>query len=126
MDTCVFCRIIDKKLPSYIVDEDDSLIVFLSKENHPLIVPKRHIVDIFDLDDEIASQVMKKTVEIAKATKAAIDAEGIYITQANGAAGGQDVFHYHLHVYPKWADGRKPDTTPEARQKMMEKIQEKL
>ena len=126
MDNCTFCKIINRKIPSYIIDEDDNLIVFLSLENHPLVVPKKHIPDIFSLDDDTASLVMKKAVRISKATKDALASDGIYITQANGEAAGQDTFHYHLHVYPRWIDQREWKSDDASRKVTMEKIHEKL
>ena len=123
---CLFCDIITHKRPGFIIDEDDDLIVFLSLENHPLIVPKKHIPDIFSLDDDTASQIMKKAVRIASATKEALQSDGIYITQANGEAAGQDVFHYHMHVYPKWSSNQTLSTDAEARRKVMEQIKATL
>ncbi|MDP3795099.1 MAG: HIT domain-containing protein [bacterium] len=126
MENCTFCKIIDRKIPGFIIDEDDDLIVFLSLENHPLIVPKKHLPDIFALEDEMASLVMKKAVRIAKATKTALESDGIYLAQANGEAAGQDVFHYHLHVYPRWSDKNALGVDAESRQRVMEQIKEQL
>ncbi len=123
---CIFCDIIARKKPGFIINEDDNLIVFLSLENHPLIVPKKHIQDIFSLDDDTAAQIIKKAVKIAIATKEALESDGIYITQTNGEAAGQDVFHYHMHVYPKWADKQTLGTDAESRRKVMEKIKATL
>ena len=119
---CLFCDIISRKRPGFIIDEDDNLIVFLSLENHPLIVPKKHIPNIFSLDDDTAAQIMQKAVRIATATKEALQSDGIYITQTNGEAAGQDVFHYHMHVYPKWSSKQTLGTDAEARRKVMEQI----
>jgi histidine triad (HIT) family protein len=105
MDTCIFCQIISRKIPGIIVDEDDSVIVFLSLENHPLIVPKKHYPDLLALDDEVAVQIIKKSIRIAKAMREGLPCDGIYQTQTNGACADQSVFHYHMHLYPKWNDG---------------------
>ena len=123
---CIFCDIITRKRPGFIIGEDDNLIVFLSLENHPLIVPKKHIPDIFTLDDKTAAQIMKEAVRIATATKEALQSDGIYITQTNGEAAGQDVFHYHMHVYPKWSSKQTLGIDAEARQKVMEQIKATL
>ncbi len=101
---CPFCRIIQRQLPAYIIKEDEHIIVFLSKNNHPLVVPKKHIPDVYHLDDITAAQIMQTTVQIARAVKNGLHCEGVYLTQANEAAAGQDVFHFHLHVYPRWHD----------------------
>ena len=124
--TCVFCKLIKRKRPAFIVDEDDDLIVFLSLENHPLIVPKKHFQDIFSLDDDTAAKIIKKAVRIATATKDALRCDGIYLTQANGRAAGQDVFHYHMHVYPRWSSGQALGDDAGARQKVMEQIRAAL
>lgn len=126
MENCVFCKIINKKIPSFVIDEDDDLIVFVSRENHPLIVPKKHIPNIFELDDETGSAIMKKAIKIATATKIALGSDGISVTQTNGEAAGQDVFHYHMHIYPKWNDQRTLERDDRSRQEVAEKIKEKL
>jgi histidine triad (HIT) family protein len=101
---CVFCRIIQRQLPAWILKEDKHIIVFLSKNNHPLVVPKKHLPTIYELDDLTATQVMQAAVQIARAVKTGLPCEGVYLTQANEAAAGQDVFHFHLHVYPRWSN----------------------
>ncbi len=127
--TCVFCRIIQRQLPAYIIQEDEQVIVFLSKNNHPLVVPKKHLPDIYQLDDLIAAHIMQTTVQIARAVKTGLRCEGVYLTQANEAAAGQDVFHFHLHVYPCWSyltlaqQQATKVVADEARQESLQKIQ---
>ena len=113
MEECIFCRIISGQAPAHVVDETDRVIAFLSLENHPLVVPRAHIPDIFALDDATAADVMQEAVTIANAVKHGLGCDGVYLTQANGEAAGQDVFHFHLHVYPRWHGDRRPDITPE-------------
>jgi histidine triad (HIT) family protein len=104
MNNCTFCKIIDRKIPGHIITENDSVIVFLSLENHPLVVPKKHIADIYSLDHETGNQLIAELIKTAKAVKEGLQCEGVYITQANEPAAGQDVFHIHFHVYPRWQD----------------------
>lgn len=104
-EKCIFCKIIAKEALGFIIDEDDLVIVFLSLENHPLIVPKKHLTDIFSLDEDTASLIVKKSIKIARAMREGLPCDGVYVTQTNGACAGQDVFHYHMHLYPKWNDG---------------------
>ena len=104
ISNCAFCKIINRQIPGHIITENDSVIVFLSLENHPLVVPKKHIPDIYSLDSETGSQIMAELIKTAKAVKQALQCEGVYITQANEPAAGQDVFHLHFHVYPRWQD----------------------
>jgi histidine triad (HIT) family protein len=108
---CIFCRIIRNEEPAFVIDETDVLIVFLSLDDHPLVVPKAHVSDIFALDDRLGAALMAETIRVAKAVKQALGCDGVYLTQANGVAAGQDVFHFHLHVYPRWQAGN-PDATP--------------
>ena len=124
--SCVFCRIIARQLPGYIIAEDENTIVWVSLENHLIVVPKKHIPDIFGLDDKLAALIMSMAREVARATKEALAADGIYITQTNGAAAGQSVFHYHMHIYPKWSDGRLLDRDDESRKRTMEKVRAAL
>lgn len=98
----VFTRIINREIPAYILHEDERVIVFLSLENHPLVVPKVPVRDIFDLDDDTAAAIMQIAVRVARVLKRALNCDGVYLSQANGAAAGQDVFHFHLHLYPRW------------------------
>ena len=101
-ERCVFCRIIHHQAPAYVITEDEHVIVFLSLENHPLVVPKRHIPDIYSLDEATGAHIMRAAIEVARAVKAGLACEGIYLAQANESAAGQDVFHFHLHIYPRW------------------------
>ena len=103
---CKFCRIVRRELPAYIIDENGDVIVFLSLQNHPLVVPKEHVPDIYAMTDSTGAAVMAETIRIAKAVKKALQCDGIYLTQSNEPAAGQDVFHFHLHVYPCW-EGRE-------------------
>ena len=104
MDDCIFCKIIARQAPSYIVNENDVVITFLSLENHPLVVPKQHITDIYGLDGETGGEMMTELIRVAIAVKKGCACDGVYITQANEPAAGQDVFHLHFHVYPRWSD----------------------
>lgn len=102
MNDCIFCKIIKRETPARIIDDSDDVIVFLSFENHPLIVPKKHIPNIYSMDDESASAVMIEAVKIANAVKKGLNCEGVNLIQANEKAAQQDVFHFHLHVKPRW------------------------
>ena len=126
MENCIFCKIIKKEIPGYILDENEDVIVFMSLENHPLIVTKKHVPDIYTLDEKLGAEVMKESLKIAKAVKKGLSCDGIYVTQANEPAGGQDVFHYHMHIYPRWDDKRQWESDEENRKLAAEKIIEAL
>ena len=104
MESCTFCKIISNQLKGYIIDDSDEIISFLSLENHPLIVPKTHIPNIYELDKDVGSALMLEISRVATATKKGLNSDGIYITQANDSSGGQDVFHLHFHIYPRWKE----------------------
>src|SRR5262245_54003935 len=120
--SCIFCRIIARQLPGYIIVEDENTIVWVSLEGHPLVAPKEHVPDIFGLNDKLASMIMNTARDVVRATKDGLGADGIYITQTNGVAAGQSVFHYHMHIYPKWGDGRPMDRSEDSRKRTMEKV----
>lgn len=102
MNDCIFCQIISNAASAHVLYENDFATAFLSLENHPLIVPKKHVRDIFELDDIYAAEIMKAAVVVAKATRATLRCDGINLIQSNGEAAGQDVFHFHLHIKPRW------------------------
>jgi histidine triad (HIT) family protein len=105
--TCTFCGIIARENPAHILDENDQVIVFLSLSNHPMVVTKAHIADIYTMPDDLGAAVMQATIKVARTVKQALQCDGVYLTQANEHAAGQDVFHYHLHVYPCWGNSVK-------------------
>ena len=117
MEGCIFCDIIHGRAPSHRLFEDRHVIAFLSLEGHPLVVPKLHFRNLLDLDDAHAAAIMTAAVRVARATKRATGCDGINLVQATGTAAGQDVFHFHLHVKPRF-DGDavvlRWDTTPVA------------
>lgn len=102
MDDCVFCKIIKKEAPALVIDENEQVLTFLSLENHPLIVTKNHIQDIYALDDESGAAVMSEAIKISKALRDGLDCDGVNLVQGNGVVANQDVFHFHLHVKPRW------------------------
>lgn len=99
---CIFCKIINGELPADIILEDDDIIVFQSMENHPLIVPKLHIENVYNLNDNIAAKIMQAAVRVSKAVQQATNCDGINLVQSNGKVAGQDVFHFHMHIKPRW------------------------
>lgn len=102
MDDCIFCKIISGDLPAYIIKQDNETIVFLSLDGHPLIAPKAHIRDIFSLDRASAANIMRQAVAGANAVRRTLNCDGVNLIQSNGAAAGQDAFHFHQHIKPRW------------------------
>src|SRR4051812_25543787 len=102
MDSCIFCKIIKGEIPSRKITENEDVFVFLSLQSHPLIIPKKHFESIYELDEKSASEVMKMAVKVANAVKKGLNPDGLNLIQNNGAAAGQEVFHFHLHIRPRW------------------------
>jgi len=103
---CLFCRIVKGELPSYTIYEDDLCKVILDKFpstlGHALIIPKNHCTDIYDLDDRSAAHILVVAKKIAHAMKASLQIQGLNLLQNNGAVAGQTVFHYHMHLIPRF------------------------
>lgn len=126
---CIFCQMIAGKIPVYMIEETSDLIVILSLENHPLIIPKKHLTDIHSLDTAISHLIMDEVLRIANAVKQALSCDGIRIMQLNGAAAGQEVFHLHFHVIPRWEkDDQIERTNQDAnyKQQLVAKIKAQL
>lgn len=107
MTGCVFCDIVDGKLPSSMVFEDDVAIAFMDiqpvNSGYVLIIPKRHATYLAELDGEIGGRVFQMAQRVAAAIrKSDVKSEGINLFLADGEAAGQEVFHVHLHVIPRY------------------------
>ncbi|KAA8433664.1 HIT family protein [Weissella sagaensis] len=105
----IFDKIIDGSIPSYKVYEDDNVLAFLdltqATPGHTLVVPKKHVADIFEYDDELAAQVLGVLPKIAQAIKASDEhIVGLNIINNNGEYAGQSVFHSHFHLLPRYED----------------------
>lgn len=108
VDNCVFCKIIKKEIPSVTVYEDESFVGIMdispANKGHVILLAKNHVADIFDLDEQTASRAMIVVSKVAKALKEELDCDGINVLQNNGTVAGQTVFHYHIHVIPRYKD----------------------
>ena len=102
MESCIFCKIIKGEIPSQKIAENEAVIVFLSLQNHPLVVPKKHAETIYELDEQTTTEVMKMALKVSKAIKKGLNPDGLNLIQNNGEAAGQEVFHFHLHLRPRW------------------------
>jgi len=106
MDDCVFCKILKGELPAHFVYEDGLVAAFLSLEQpNPykvLVISRAHVETVYDLTDEQASAIFKATAKIARGVRDASKCEGLNLVQSNGEAGQQDVFHFHLHILPRF------------------------
>ena len=108
MEDCIFCKIINGEIPSYKIYEDDVVYAFLDitqvTPGHTLVVPKKHAKDIFEYDEELASQVFARIPKIARALeKAYPDMQGLNIINNNREVAYQSVFHSHIHLIPRFS-----------------------
>lgn len=103
----VFSKIIAREIPAHFVYEDDLVVAFLdisqATKGHTLVVPKAIYSNIFDVPEDLAAHVMRVAQRVAKAINTAFHPEGINILSNNGETAGQTVFHFHLHVIPRYA-----------------------
>ncbi len=102
---CIFCRIVSRKAPAHRVYEDERTLVFMDifpvADGHTLIVPKAHCDDLFDADPEDLSALIARSRDVAHAIRRVLSPDGLGVFQLNGAAAGQTVFHYHMHLIPR-------------------------
>jgi histidine triad (HIT) family protein len=106
MSSCVFCRIVAREIPATVVHEDEHTIAFMDlgqvNPGHVLVTVKAHVENIFGLPAEHASAVALAASRIARAIRDAFQPHGLSVYQANGAAAGQTVLHYHVHLVPRY------------------------
>jgi histidine triad (HIT) family protein len=114
MDNCIFCKIIKGDIPSVKIFEDETILAFLdisqSTKGHTLVIPKQHIENIFELDEETATHIFKHVPKLSNAISQAFNANGLNLINNNKEAAGQTVFHYHVHLIPRYdsEDGFRP------------------
>lgn len=105
-DDCIFCKIANGEIPSATVYEDEDFRVILdiapAAKGHALILPKNHYADLWELGEKEASKVLSLAAKISAAQKKALHCDGINVLQNNGIAAGQTVFHFHMHLIPRY------------------------
>lgn len=131
-DNCIFCKIAGGAIPSTTLYEDDQFRVILdlgpASRGHALILPKQHYADVCSLDDAIAAKVLPLGAKIGSAMKKSLGCSGFNLVQNNGEAAGQTVFHFHMHVIPRYDDGPSivswvpGEVSPEELSEVAEKI----
>lgn len=109
-ESCVFCRIVRGDLTPDVLafcDTDTAVFPALHQQprnhGHMLVVPTRHVAQIYDVDADLAGPLMTTVVRVARAVKAAFAADGVTIRQNNEIHGGQDILHVHFHVIPRYS-----------------------
>jgi histidine triad (HIT) family protein len=120
---CIFCKIANGEIPSTTLYEDEDFRVILdlgpATRGHALLLPKEHYANLFELDDTLAAKALLTAKKIGGRMKEALHADGLNLVQNNGEAAGQTVFHFHIHLIPRYendqagVDWKPGTTTPE-------------
>ena len=129
---CIFCKIAAGEIPSATLYEDDDFRVILDIEpaskGHALILPKEHYANLYELDDELAAKVLVLAKKMITKLTDIVGCDGYNVVQNNGKAAGQTVFHFHMHLIPRYENddvkiGWKPGKlTDEVKQDILSKI----
>lgn len=111
-DNCIFCKLANGQIPTNSIYEDDDFNVILdaspATKGHALILPKEHYANIFEIDEEILGKAAKLAKKIMIKEKDNLKCDGYNLLQNNGEVAGQTVFHFHMHLIPRY---EKDDVT---------------
>ncbi len=106
---CIFCRIARREAPAHIVYEDDNVLVFLDiypvEKGHLLVIPRSHYESVMDAPPRVAARVLATAAALARLYRERLGAPGVNILANSGRPAGQEVFHFHVHVIPRWRGG---------------------
>lgn len=107
MNQCIFCKIINKEIPGQILFENEHVLAFLdisqTTKGHTLVIPKKHAEDVFSMSEEDMCHVFSVVPKLANALKTTFNADGMNIVNNNKPVAGQTVFHYHVHLIPRYS-----------------------
>lgn len=110
MENCVFCNLANGIWDSATLYEDDDFRVILdlgpASRGHALILPKAHYANIYEIPEELAAKAIVLAKKMAGIMTEALDCDGFNIVQNNGEAAGQTVFHFHMHLIPRYKDDK--------------------
>lgn len=136
MEQCIFCKIAGGEIPAATLYEDEDFRVILdlgpASKGHALILPKGHYANIYELPDEMASKAMVLAKKMAAVMTKALGCDGFNIVQNNGEVAGQTVFHFHMHLIPRYVGDQvgltwKPGTLDdETKAEIVEKVKAQL
>ena len=136
MENCIFCKVANGEIPAATLYEDENFRVILdlgpASKGHALILPKTHAANIYELSDEMAAKAMILAKKMATAMTAALKCDGFNIVQNNGECAGQTVFHFHMHLIPRYKGDQvgitwKPGELSDAdKEEILLKVKEQL
>lgn len=105
-ENCIFCKILNGDIPSAKLYEDEDFAIILdvgpASLGHALILPKEHYANVFEMPEELLSKCMNLAKVWGEKLVKGLNADGLNLVQNNGLAAGQTVFHYHLHLIPRY------------------------
>lgn len=108
-DTCIFCKLANGDIPTNMIYEDELFAVIMdaspASKGHALILPKEHYANVYELPEETAAAAFVLAKKLAGKMSAALGCDGMNILQNNGTAAGQTVFHFHMHLIPRYESG---------------------
>ena len=110
---CIFCKISAGEIPSNTIYEDEEFRVILdlapASKGHALIIPKEHAADIYEIEEELAGRAMKLAKRMAVHMTEVLGCEGFNILQNNHEVAGQTLFHFHMHLIPRYRNAKNED-----------------
>ncbi len=112
-DNCIFCKLANGDIPTNSIYEDENFNVILdaspATKGHALILPKQHYANVFEIDDEVLAKAAKLAKKIVTKEKEILGCDGYNLVQNNGEVAGQTVFHFHLHLIPRYKSENDKD-----------------
>ena len=131
-DNCIFCKLANGEIPTATLYEDDEFRVILdlgpATKGHALILPKQHYANVYEIDEEVAGRAFKLAKKMVTKLTEVLGCDGYNIVQNNGEAAGQTVFHFHMHLIPRYEGDQvgltwKPgELTDEMKEEILSKV----
>ena len=108
---CIFCKIANGEIPANALYEDEDFKIILDRgpatKGHALLLPKEHYENLYEIEDETAAKVLPLAKKMAAKMTKAFGCDGFNLVQNNGECAGQTVFHFHLHMIPRYAEEKE-------------------
>jgi len=108
MSDCLFCGIVNGDVPAQIVDSDEHTVAFMdinpATRGHALVVPRRHVADLIEISDEDLAHTATAARRLARKIDSALEPDGLNLLNSTRPAAWQTIFHFHLHVIPRYED----------------------
>ncbi len=131
-NNCIFCKLANGDIPTNSIYEDDNFKVILDNapatKGHALILPKSHYKNLYEIPEDTAAEVMKLAKKMAVSMTEKLGCEGFNLLQNNNEVAGQTVFHFHMHLIPRYADDNQHLAMPpmEMTQDELAKVRDEL